>query len=59
MIDGDRAAVHRTSKLRSRGTSAIISIDVCDFHPFRDGLVFEFAEYPESAALADLDRCGG
>jgi ketosteroid isomerase-like protein len=59
VIDSDRAAVHRTSKLRNRGTGAVVSIDVCDFLRFRDGLVVEFAEYPDSAALAKLDRFGG
>lgn len=56
VIDGDRAAVHRTSKLRNRGTGNVVSIDVCDFFRFRDGLVVEFSEYPDSAALAKLDR---
>lgn len=58
VIDGDRAAVHRTSKLRNRGTGQAISVDVCDFLRFRDGLVVEFAEYPDSAALAKLDPFG-
>ncbi len=58
VIDGDRAAVHRTATLRNRGTGEVISIDVCDFVRFRDGLVVEFSEYPDSAALAKLDRSG-
>ncbi len=58
VIDGDRAALHRTSKLRNRGTGQVISVDVCDFIRFRDGLVIEFSEYPDSAALARLDRSG-
>lgn len=56
LIDGDRAALHRTSKLRNRGTGQAITIDVCDFLRFRDGLVIEFSEYPDSAALERLDR---
>lgn len=55
VIDGDRAALHRTSHLRNRGTGALISIDVCDFARFRDGLIVEFAEYPDSAALMRLN----
>lgn len=56
VIDGDRAALHRAAKLRNRGTGEVVSIDVCDFFRFRDGLVVEFSEYPDSAALAKLDR---
>ncbi len=55
VIDGERAALHRTSRMRNRGTGAIRSIDVCDFLRFRDGLVIEFSEYPDSAAIAKLD----
>jgi ketosteroid isomerase-like protein len=58
VIDGDRAALHRTSKLRNRGTGQVITVDVCDFIRFRDGLVIEFSEYPDSAALERLDRSG-
>jgi len=56
VIDGDRAALHRTSHLRNRGTGERISIDVCDFARFRDGLIVEFAEYPDSAALMRIDN---
>ena len=55
VIDGERAALHRTSKMRNRGTGEIRSVDVCDFLRFRDGLVIEFSEYPDSAAVARLD----
>ncbi|MGO8737471.1 nuclear transport factor 2 family protein [Rhodoblastus sp.] len=58
VIDGDRAALHRTSQLRNRGTGQVVSLDVCDFIRFRDGLVVEFSEYPDSAALERLDRSG-
>ncbi len=55
VIDGERAALHRTSKMRNRGTGETRSVDVCDFLRFRDGLVIEFSEYPDSAAIARLD----
>jgi uncharacterized protein len=55
VIDGDRAALHRTSRMRNRGTGAVVSVDVCDFLRFRDGLVVEFSEYPDSAAIARLE----
>ena len=59
VIDGERAALHRTAKMRNRGTGQIISVDVCGFLRFRDGLVIEFSEYPDSAAIAKLDGDGG
>jgi ketosteroid isomerase-like protein len=55
VIDNARVALHRTSRMRNRGTGAMISVDVCDFMRFRDGLVNEFSEYPDSAAIAKLD----
>jgi ketosteroid isomerase-like protein len=55
VIDGDRAALHRTSKMRNRGSGAVVCVDVCDFMRFRDGLVVEFSEYPDSAAIARLE----
>jgi uncharacterized protein len=55
VIDGERVALHRTSNMRNRGTGETRAIDVCDFLRFRDGLVIEFAEYPDSAAVARLD----
>jgi ketosteroid isomerase-like protein len=55
VIDGERVALHRTSRMRNRGTGEVRSVDVCDFLRFRDGLVIEFAEYPDSAAIAKLD----
>ena len=55
IIDGERVALHRTARMRNRGSGAERSVDLCDFLRFRDGLVIEFAEYPDSAALARLD----
>ncbi len=55
VIDGERVALHRSSRIRHRGTGETRSIDVCDFLRFRDGLVIEFAEYPDSAAIAKLN----
>ena len=55
VIDGERVALHRTSRMRNRGTGEVRSVDICDFLRFRDGLVIEFAEYPDSAAIARLD----
>jgi len=55
LIDGEKIALHRTSRMRNRGTGAVHEVDICDFLTFRDGLVIEFAEYPDSAAIAKLN----
>jgi ketosteroid isomerase-like protein len=55
-IDGDRAAFRRTARIRHRGTSKTGDVDVVDFIRFRDGLVVEFTEIADSAALAALDE---
>lgn len=54
VIDGDRAAFRRVARVRSRGTGRTITVDVCNFFTFRDGLIVEIAEYPDTVALAEL-----
>jgi ketosteroid isomerase-like protein len=52
LIDGDRVALHRTTSVRHRGTSQVFTFDVMTFARFREGLVVEFAEYPDLSAAA-------
>ncbi|MDE2363042.1 MAG: nuclear transport factor 2 family protein [Hyphomicrobiales bacterium] len=56
LIDGDRVALHRTARIRNRGTGKTVSVEICNFLRFRDGLVVEFSEYPDTAAVARLDE---
>jgi ketosteroid isomerase-like protein len=56
VIDGERAAFWRTATIRHRGTGKTGEVDVVDFIRFRDGLVAEFTEIADSAALAELDE---
>lgn len=49
VIDGDRAVVHRTSVGRWRASGRRYQCDFINFMRFRDGLVVEFAEYPDAA----------
>jgi len=56
VIDGDRVALHRTTTIRNRGAGRIHAFDVVNFIRFRDGLVVEFSEYPDFAALAALNE---
>ncbi len=58
-IDGDRAAVHRTSALRHRGAGVVFNVGICNFLRFRDGLVVAISEYPDSAAMARLEAVAG
>ena len=55
LIDGEKVALHRTSRMRNRGSGAVHEVDLFDFLTFRDGLVIEFAEYPDSVAIAKLN----
>ena len=50
IIDGDEAAVHRTTTIRERGTGALHTFDCVNFLRFRDGLVSEFQEFPDGSA---------
>jgi ketosteroid isomerase-like protein len=56
VIDGDRVGLRRTVMVRNRGTGRIAELDVAEFIRFRDGLIVEFTEIVDSAALAKLDR---
>ena len=55
LIDGDRVAVHRTTRIRNRGTGRAVDVDMWNFITFRDDLVVEISEYPDTAAFAILD----
>lgn len=55
LIDGDRVALHRTTRIRNRGTGRAVDVDMWDFVRFRDGLIVEFAEFPDTEAFARLD----
>jgi len=50
LIDGDEAAVHRTTTIRERGSGTTHTFDCIDFFRFRDGLVVEFQEFPDGTA---------
>lgn len=55
LIDGDRVAMHRTARIRNRGTGRAVDIGMWNFVTFRDCLIVEFAEYPDTEAFAQLD----
>jgi ketosteroid isomerase-like protein len=55
IIDGDRVAMRRTAGIRHRGTGKAAEIEIADFLRFRDGLVADFFEIIDTAALARLD----
>ncbi|MDE3175953.1 MAG: nuclear transport factor 2 family protein [Pseudomonadota bacterium] len=50
LIDGDSAAIHRTTKICERGGGDPLSFDVIDFFRFRDGLIVEMCELPDGTA---------
>jgi len=58
LIDHELVALHRTVRLRSRGAGGVAEVGVCDFMRIRDGLVVEYAEYPDTVALAALEGNG-
>lgn len=55
VIDGDRVAMHRTARIRNRGTGRAVDIGMWNFVTFRNGLIVEFAEYPDTEAFAQLE----
>ena len=50
LIDGDSAAVHRTTRICERGGGDAIVFDAVDFFRFRDCLIVEFCEFPDGTA---------
>ena len=54
VIDGDRVALLRTTRLRNRGTGKSAAVQIWNFARFRDGLICEFSEYPDTAEIAAL-----
>jgi ketosteroid isomerase-like protein len=55
VIDGDRAAVRRTTRLRNYGTGRVGDVAIVDFLRYRDGLVVEVTEIVDSLAIARLE----
>ena len=58
VIDGDSIAMHRTARIRNRGTGRAVDIDMWNFVKLRDKLIIEFAEYPDTQAFGRLDEVG-
>jgi len=56
VIDGDRVALRRTTRLRSYGTGRVGDVMIADFLRIRDGLVVEFTEVVDSLAIARLEE---
>ena len=54
LIDGDRAAVHRSVTARNRGTGHPVANGFWSHFRFRDGLIVEYAEYADTIRLAHL-----
>jgi ketosteroid isomerase-like protein len=48
VIDGDRVVVHRTAVGRWRESGRRYQCDFIDFFRFRDALIVEFSQYPDS-----------
>jgi ketosteroid isomerase-like protein len=56
VVDGDRVAIRRTTRLRATGTNREGDIAVVDFVRFRDGLLTELIELVDSLAMARLEE---
>jgi ketosteroid isomerase-like protein len=54
MIDGDHIMVHRTTSVCNRGSNEQKDYDVIDIIRFRDGLITEFSEYPDTAMRREI-----
>ena len=54
VVDGDRVALKRTARLRSRGSGIEVDVAICNFLTFRDGLMVVLEEYPDTQAVAGL-----
>jgi ketosteroid isomerase-like protein len=50
LIDGDSAAVHRTTTLSERGSGETFTFDSIGFYRFREGLITEINELPDGGA---------
>lgn len=56
VVEGEQAAALRISRLRHRGTGRTGIVHTWNFLRFRDGLICEFSEFPDTAAFVDLNR---
>jgi ketosteroid isomerase-like protein len=56
VVDGDCVAVHRTFRVRNRGSGAITHLDEWDHCRIRAGLIVEMACYTDATGATSLDR---
>ncbi len=54
LIDGEKVATRRIVSLRHRGTNANGDVCIVGFLRFRDGLLIELADYPDTAVIERL-----
>jgi ketosteroid isomerase-like protein len=54
VIDGEWAALRRSTRMRHYGTGRVDDIEVADFMRFRNGLVVEFTEIVDSMTITRL-----
>lgn len=54
VVDGDRVAVHRTMRLRNRGTGGLAEVDEWVYLRIRDGLFVEMASYVDNLRAAKV-----
>jgi ketosteroid isomerase-like protein len=54
LIDGEKVATRRVVRLRHRGTNAVGDVTIMGFLRFRDGLLIEVADYPDTAVIERL-----
>jgi ketosteroid isomerase-like protein len=55
VVDGDRVAVHRTFRVRNRGSGAITHVDEWEHCRIRAGLIVEMACYIDATGATGLD----
>lgn len=54
LIDGEQAAVRRTARVRNRGGGPAVDVDTFTFLTFRDGLIIEMEDFPDSEGIRRL-----
>lgn len=54
LIDGEKVATRRVVRLRHRGTNAVGDVGIVGFLRFREGLLIEVSDYPDTAMVERL-----
>ena len=58
LVDGERAAVRSSCRMRHRGTGRSCQVEICDILRFENALIIDVYSYMDTLAMSETRECG-